>query len=525
MDDKKDLERDAIAETQESADAQPRKMDLSAFVKAAPKPGDPLPEETEEERAKREADEKRLKEAIEKTFRLQEKLKAAIKTNEQLTRPIIESMQQMKAFADYMGKWASATRQERDSFYKFIDDNMGEICRITGETPETIEELKEYLFETWYDLLVATADEEEDIAFTDLTKPNRNVIYLIKDINLNLFGERPIETDKEEPISGMIEAAKIRQEEDQQEGQPEETLTDTIETAETAVIEIQKIIASVQPEKLDFPLDKPNSNLWRLLEETEGEQIAMEFDTTSDNDKRKGKEAIIFYGLDFSAIDEPGSGVTITKRLTPFDKLVYMAAGAFYNAGNDVFTVAQLYRMMGYTGRPGEGEIKKINDSLTKMTSRLYIDSTKEIEVNKNYPPFEYDGDLLPFERLKVNINNSPAIAIHLFREPPLITFARGRRQLTTISRALLMPPVNKTNENLYIQDYLIERIAHMRGNKKLPRKMLYKTIYENCNITTKKQKQRAPEKIKKFLDYYITQKFIKAYKESENADGIIIEI
>lgn len=513
MDDKKELERDATAETQESADAQPRKKDLSAFIKAAPKPGDPLPEETEEEKAQREADEKRLQEAIEKTFRLQERRNDALKWTITAYSPLLETVKQNLLYIENISKWAMQTRLERDEFYKSLEANAEAIAKATeGETPASIKALKGYMFDEWYNLHRNPdfRNQYKDISLLDLLKPEPDE-----------SGEMYI------PIQLLVDRAKDLREKYRAEGLPDDELlfsnVDALEeAAETSVAKIQRIIASALPENLDFPLDKPNSNLWRLLEEAEGEQIAMEFDTTSDSMARKGKEAIIFYSLDFSAIDEPRSGVTITKRLTPFDKLVYMAAGALYNAGSNIFTIEQLYKMMGYSGRPSDKDRKKINESLTKMTSRLYIDSTKEVEINKNYPPFKYDSDLLPFERLEVIINNSPATAIHLFREPPLITFARERRQITTISRALLMPPVNKTTENLYIQDYLIERIAHMNNNKKIVRKMLYKTIYEKCNITTKKQKQRAPEKIKTFLDYYIQQGFIKSYKEG--ADGITIE-
>ena len=501
------------------------KKDYSAFMKDAIRPP---AEETPEEKAQAEKD---LQEAIRYTFQLQQQMKATIKTAAEQAAPIIASMQQMKDFAAFMVEWAKKTRQERDAFYDFLEISVGEITEaVDGETAESIADLKEYLFEVWYELQRDPAFREQyaDISFPDLLKP-----------------EPDEDGEMVTPFRLMLERAKeIRTEYEAQEEKREAskkgvsiiegvdlnlfnggTVTEAIEEAEIAAEDIQRIIAREPPERLDYPLDKPNRLLWRLLEEAEGGQIGIDFDTTKQSMKGKGKDAIVYYGLDFSQCNKPGSGITITNRLTPFDKLVYMAAGALFNAGSNVFSIAQLYRMMGYDGRPSDTDRKKIDESLTKMTSRLFIDSTKEAEVNKSYPPFKYDADLLPFERLEVYINNQPTTAIHLFREPPLIAFARGRKQITTISRQLLMPPLSKTSENLSIQDYLIDRISHIKNNKKLSRKLLYKTIFENCNITGSKNKQRAPGKIKKFLDHYVKQGFIKSYKESESQDGITIEI
>ena len=134
-----------------------------------------------------------------------------------------------------------------------------------------------------------------------------------------------------------------------------------------------------------------------------------------------------------------------------------------------------------------------------------------------------YDASLLPFERISAYINGQlTESAIHLFREPPLVSFARERNQITTISRQLLESPINKTDANLLLEDYLIERIGRMKNTKSnAPLKMLFKTIYEKCAITTAKQKQRAPEKIRRYLDHYKKCGWIKGYKE--DTDGIKI--
>lgn len=294
-----------------------------------------------------------------------------------------------------------------------------------------------------------------------------------------------------------------------------------IEKAAEELKELPRIIAQ-QAENLDYPLDKPNSKIWNLLTTAdENGQLSFAIDTAK---KGSGKEALIYYSIDFTALESLPE-LNITKQLTPFDKRVYIIAAALFNAGNEVITATQIYKA-DHDKLPSDKDLKKINDSLTKMgAAHIYIDNKQEISINKKYPKFKYDASLLPFERMSAYINGQLAeAAIHLLREPPLITFARERKQITTIDRQLLLAPVSKTDANLRIEDYLIERISHMKSpHSRAPRKLLYSTIFENCGITEKKQKQRAPEKIRRFLDYYIECELIKGYAETK--EGITITL
>lgn len=287
--------------------------------------------------------------------------------------------------------------------------------------------------------------------------------------------------------------------------------------------ELPRIIAN-PTDLLTYPLDKPNSKIWNLLAAADPNgQFTREIDTTNESDKKKGREAIIYYRINF---DELETGLRITKTLTPYDKRVYIAVAALFNGGNDVISATQIHKMMGNSGQPTANQIKKINDSLTKMgAARIYLDNEKEVNLYKKYTRFKYDAALLPFERISAYINNTlTESAIHLFREPPLITFARERKQIIDMPRQLLESPLNKTDPNLELDDYLMGRIGHMKSPKsKAPRKMLFSTIYEQCNIKTKKQQQRAPEKIEKYLIHYKKCGWIAGY--TMDKDGVTIQI
>lgn len=269
-------------------------------------------------------------------------------------------------------------------------------------------------------------------------------------------------------------------------------------------------IVTVKPiDKVEYPLDKPNSIIWNLLEVAEEIEFATEKHTSK-------KEATVVYSINF---DELENEIAISKKLTPFDKRIYMAVSALFNGGNEIVSITQVLSKIGMTGKPSKQDVTKTLESLKKMlTAHIHIDNISEHKTYKNYPQFKYDGILLPIEIVSAYINGQlTESAVHIFREPPMITFAKERRQITTIPTHLLESPVSKTDQNLIIDNYLIERISRAKRGKTNKIKMLYNTIFENCNITTVKQKQRAPEKIERYLTHYIKCGFITRYNKIIN--------
>ena len=96
---------------------------------------------------------------------------------------------------------------------------------------------------------------------------------------------------------------------------------------------------------------------------------------------------------------------------------------------------------------------------------------------------FQYTGTLLPSEDYSAVINgNLTDKAINFLREPPLITFSKERGQFTTFCIEILQSPLSKTDINLKIEDYLLERIARIKHGTGQP-KILYKTIADNIGI------------------------------------------
>lgn len=267
--------------------------------------------------------------------------------------------------------------------------------------------------------------------------------------------------------------------------------------------------------ELDYPVGKVNRDFWKLFEQAKKDgQIAIAVE-------KKGQKPLdVLYSVKFDDLPD----VSITKTLTAFDKRVYIAAGAIYNNGNEVMTLSQIHAAMGNTGRPSSAQAKKINDAITKMNSaHIFIDNINEHKALKNRAKNYYDGSLLPMERVTQYMNNVLTEgAIHLFRQPPLIQIAAERKQITTIPRILLESPISKTEANLRIDDYLIDRISQMKNRSyKSSNKILYSTLFEECEIKTVKQKERSYDKIRTYLTHYKEIGFIKDFKESKT--GITI--
>lgn len=346
-------------------------------------------------------------------------------------------------------------------------------------------------------------------------------LELAKDVEeLNTYLEAELQKPQYEgkSIDDLFEKAEF-----DDDGNPKESslfmqaLTAAKEARKADLLQQEPQSATIKKtNKIDYPVDKYNHWVWDLTEADTAGQI--EFNMAKSGSKRN---VPAYYSIDFDGLSKD---VTITKRLLLYDKRVYVAVAALFNAGNNVITLTQIYKHMGYTGKPGEKDLSRINQSILKMLgAQIYINNEAEAETYKGYNKFIYRGSLLPIETGETyNVQGSLTnAAIHIFREPPLISFARQRKQITTVDLKLLQSPINKTEANLQIDDYLIERISKAKHGKGHSCRILFKTIFARAGIITKKQQQRAPKKIYKYLNHYQECGYISKYTEQK--DGITV--
>lgn len=276
----------------------------------------------------------------------------------------------------------------------------------------------------------------------------------------------------------------------------------------------------VKPTTLvNFPLDKINSNVWNMLELTPHNQLKFAMEPSGSS-----VQATALFSIDFDQLDPT---LTISKKLNAFDERCYIAVAALFNNGNEIMTASQICTLMGLGKRPSSAQIQKVNDSLTKMgAARVRIDNSHEASVLQSRPRFVYDSSLLLFERITAQFSNQRTeSAIRVFREPALVTFARSRKQITTIPRIVFESPVNKNLTNMAIENYLIEAISHIKSGRRNP-KILFSTVFERCHIAEKKQQQRAKkEYIPRLMDHYKETGFIVSFSISNDSVTVKAEI
>lgn len=267
-------------------------------------------------------------------------------------------------------------------------------------------------------------------------------------------------------------------------------------------------------DKLTYPLDKLNATVWASLM-LGTEPIALRAEARGSE-----KQIDITYAIDF---DKLAAEIPVARTLTPYDKRVYVAAANLYDVGNTVITLRQIHNAMGNTGKPAPNQRKKISQSIEKMSAaRIRIDNTQEAGTYR-YPRFVYKGQLLPSEGVEMIVNgNIVEEAIHMLREPPVMAFAKGRAQITTLPLKLLQSPLNKTEMNMAIEDYLLNRVSRIcRGNGQ-PR-ILYETVCVSAGITDKKQKARVPERVEKIMAHWLACNFITSFSADEK--GVTVTV
>ena len=260
-----------------------------------------------------------------------------------------------------------------------------------------------------------------------------------------------------------------------------------------------------------YPMDKVNSVTYgRSVEDYEK---TLEINVAS---KKSDKAVNVTYSVNFEAL-----GASVSRRLSHFDKQVCIAAAAHYAAGNNVVSLSQIYTAMGNNGRPSPGQIAKIGASIDKLAkTEITIDNTEEAIAYKGRKKVVDKEMIIACKRRDAYINGHLTHgAIFMYDLPAPIRFARDRGQIITLDLKVLQSPMNKTEENLTLQDYMIRRISR-KGD---PRRILISTLLSKLGVQGSKQKKwRTLEKVKALLEYYKEIGFIADFKLEP--DAICIE-
>lgn len=216
------------------------------------------------------------------------------------------------------------------------------------------------------------------------------------------------------------------------------------------------------------------------------------------------------------------------RELTAYDREVHDAICTLYYEGGNVFiTVNMIYQTM--TGKinahcsPKQAEA--ISDSITKlMFTHAIIDASAEANFDKRVSRAKYDSNMINAKRVTISMNGQTAEAIKILDQPILLDYALQKNQIGRYDVKLLDTPNNKNEETIILEGYLRRRILAIKGSSKLSPTILYETIYKQLDLSRIKsdsalrnKKQKIRDSVKKALDYFKKEGFIKGYVENSH--------
>ena len=394
----------------------------------------------------------------------------------------------------------------------------------------TAEQIREFLQSEEFKKLQETADKYQLIRNT-IEAENPGIWDLLEDageevndLAMYVYFELQAERKKDNPDFRGVTLTDIIKQGFNADGTPTESIfkplikkairqrkKKNLEDAENLPAATMKQIT-----KLKMAVDIVGINVFDKpeVEQING-QYQLKFETISNI-----PDALVLYGIDFNNLPE---NLKIEKHLTPFDKLVHAAVMTLYYNGYKKFPLSILWRVMGNKTRINSKDLQRLNDSLTKMKyANIVIDN--HLEASKsNYHEISIDGSMIDFRRVTDKVKGTITEGIILLLAEPLLgEFARSRNQITQIPRELLEVGMSKTDANLRIMFHLSEKMAQLKNHPEWNPETNLETIYKACKITERKQKQRAAEKIKTFMEHAKKIKYIYDYKLTKTKLTII---
>ena len=273
--------------------------------------------------------------------------------------------------------------------------------------------------------------------------------------------------------------------------------------------------------------------------------LPREFVTTTDKVRRTiiGKEdfqALVNVGGKHKEVKtlvtinrEKLQGAEIKKATSDYDFIVMDAVVSLILAGNSFITNQMIYRTMtGNTeGKLTPNHEARINQSLDQLQStNADIDPSEELDAHYITDGTRISGPLLAFYRISpIVLNGTETSAIQVLAMPPLYTYAVRKNQVAHYPISLLDAPINKTEKNIVLQQYLLDRVHAMKNKKAdMSKAILYAAIYEKLEISgtaagpvspgIRKKQQAARESAKAILQTFKEQGYIKNYAEAKKS-------
>lgn len=225
-----------------------------------------------------------------------------------------------------------------------------------------------------------------------------------------------------------------------------------------------------------------------------------------------------------------------------YEKAVNNGICSVYKVGNKIMTDRMIYQAM--TGNPDANLSPKqavmINQAITTlMYTGAKIDMSEELKSRKIPGTMQYDENLIHAKRGTYNLNGAQTTAIELLDAPLSLKIGETKDQIARLPMSAIATPVNKNEESIALQTYLLDRIYAMRGSKNDERRISYATVYteiwgNEADSKSRTQKKRLRGYMAEMLSHWTTQTTIDGkpiingfdeYLRGKTAQGILIDV
>lgn len=289
--------------------------------------------------------------------------------------------------------------------------------------------------------------------------------------------------------------------------------------------DIKKNIVAIKPTKAVSPVDKATRSIFNP------EKTPLFYDGGLDlNVGHKGNK-IVKVGVSLEIVEQENIRISKNAMLNPFDSAVHNAIIALYLAGNREITIAAIYRTIkGLTEDdsrelPGKETYERIKQSVCHLISNIItIDATQETEAY-GYKELNFRGQIVPAQFFTGKINGKEVVdCLKILTTPPLYLYANGKNQVISYDIKMLNMPLNSTEENVILRNYLLTEIQIMK-NKKSNRNniFLYTTIYKFLKLEDAPKQKHAEirKKCRTLLNNWKKMDLFKDYKELKDGKNI----
>lgn len=240
------------------------------------------------------------------------------------------------------------------------------------------------------------------------------------------------------------------------------------------------------------------------------------------------------------------------RTISKFDMAILNGVISLMACGNVAITPAMAYRSAAGWG-PDHEVTPKQEEAAQKSIERLrqtfvQIDATEEAKAYcqkrgiKNIKSWKRNGALLTCDASEITQINGKKVKAYLFdnydkkgalKMPIIAEYAQISGQIATLSMELAEMPVNATESNIILKNYLWVQIEAIKNTRTARRQEIaYEGIYKELGIDLstdlgRKQAQRAREATERLLQNWKQKGAIRSfatYKKDKKAAGVKVE-